>query len=130
MEWEFTPQQVVKGETDYGLDAFRRDLMREVALNMPGIDNARLQRAFSLAYDLCYWLATGRDYGEFEDHFEDLGTLMFLRALREHGKANVDMLGAILQRMIMDGVEAGLSLDGAMAQAALHQKEAASRLPA
>lgn len=45
---------------------------------------------------------------------------MFLRALREHGKANVEMLGAILQRMIMDGVEEGLSVDDAVAHVAWH----------
>jgi hypothetical protein len=126
MEWEFTPQQVVKGEMDYGLDAFRHDLMQEVALNIPGLGNEQLEQAFRLAYDLSYWLATGKDYDEFEQRFQDINTVMFLRALREHGKANVEMLGAILQRMIMDGVEEGLSVDDAVAQVARHQEQAAS----
>lgn len=127
MEWEFTPQQVVKGEMDYGLDAFRHDLMQEVAMNIPGLDDEQLEQVFRLAYDLCYWLATGKDYGEFEERFQDINTVMFLRALREHGKANVDMLGAILQRMIMDGVEEGLSVEGAVAQVGLHQEQLATR---
>jgi len=129
MEWEFTPQQVVKGEVDYVLDEFRHDLMQEVALNIPGIGNEQLEPVFRLAYDLCYWLATGKDYDEFEARFQDINTMMFLRALREHGKANVEMLGAILQRLIMDGVEEGLSVDDAVAQVAWHQEQAASRLP-
>lgn len=126
MDWEFTPQQVVKGEIDYGLDAFRHDLMQEVALNIPGLGNEQLEPVFRLAYDLCYWLATGKDYHEFEERFQDLNTVMFLRALREHGKANVEMLGAILQRMIMDGVEEGLSVGDAVAHVAWHQQQAAS----
>jgi hypothetical protein len=39
------------------------------------------------------------------------------------------MLGAILQRMIMDGVEEGLSVEGAVAQVDSHQKQVASRTP-
>lgn len=126
MDWEFTPQQVVKGEIDYGLDAFRHDLMQEVALNIPGLGNEQLEPVFRLAYDLCYWLATGKDYDEFEARFQDLNTVMFLHALREHGRANVEMLGAILQRMIMDGVEEGLSVGDAVAQVAWHQEQAVS----
>lgn len=126
MEWEFTPQQLVKGEIDYGLDAFRHDLMQEVTLNIPDLGNEQLEPVFRLAYDLCYWLATGKDYDEFEERFQDLNTVMFLRALREHGKANVEMLGAILQRTIMDGVEEGLSVSDAVARVARNQEQVAS----
>lgn len=129
MEWEFTPQQVVKGEVDYVLEDFRQDLMQEVALNIPGLGKEQLGPVFSLAYDLCYWLATGKDYGEFEARFQDINTMLFLRALREYGKANVEMLGAILQRLIMDGVEEGLSVDDAVAQVAWHQEQAVFRMP-
>ena len=127
MEWEFTPQQVVKGEADYGLDEFRHDLMQEVGLNIPGLGKEQLEPVFSLAYDLCYWLATGKDYDEFEDRFQDSNTIMFLRALREHGKANVEMLGAILQRLIMDGVEEGLPLEEALEQVAQAHGRVVSR---
>lgn len=123
MEWEFTPQQVVKGEVGYGLAEFRHDLMQEVFLNVPGIGEKKLNPIFALAYDLCYWLATGKDYDEFEERFQDLNTLMFLRALRAHGQGNVEMLGAILQRMIMDGVESSLPLEEAVAQVAAHHQQ-------
>lgn len=129
MEWEFTPQQVVKGEVDYGLDEFRHDLMQEVSMNVPGIGEEQLKAIFALAYDLCYWLATGKEYDEFEGQFKEANAVMFLRAMQEHGQANVEMLGAILQRMIMDGVEEGLALDEAVAQAAWHQQQAASKIP-
>ena len=123
MEWEFTPQQVVKGEVGYGLDEFLHDLMQEVSLNVPGIGDEQLNPVFVLTYDLCYWLATGKDYDEFEERFEDINMLMFLRALREHGQGNVEMLGAILQRMIMEGVEASLPLEEAVVQVAAHHQQ-------
>lgn len=123
MEWEFTPQQVVKGEVGYGLAEFRHDLMQEVLLNVPGIEEEKLNQVFALAYDLCYWLATGKDYDEFEERFQDINTLMFLRALREHGQGNVEMLGVILQRMIMDGVGSSLPLEEAVAQVAAHHQQ-------
>jgi hypothetical protein len=48
---------------------------------------------------------------------------MFLRSAKEHQKENVAMLGAILQRGIMDGVEAGLSVGDAVAQAAASHQQ-------
>lgn len=107
----------------YGLDEFRHDLMQEVSMNVPGIGEAQSNAVFALAYDLCYWLATGKDYDEFEEQFQDINMLMFLRALREHGGANVEMLGAILQRMIMDGVEASLPLEEAVDRVAAHHQQ-------
>ena len=37
-----------------------------------------------------------------------------LHAIRDHMEDNIVMLGAILQRMIMDGVERGLPLEEAV----------------
>lgn len=127
MQWEFTPEQVVKAEVDYTLEHFRADLYREVEQNMPGTDDGALDRIHRLLYDLCYWLATGKDYQEFEDSVDSPSTQMFLRAAREHQKDNVAMLGAILQRSIMDGVEAGLSVDDAVAQAAAQHQWTATQ---
>lgn len=123
MEWQFTPQQVVKAEVDYGLEAFRHDLMQEISLNLPGLDAAQYRQVFALAYDLFHWLATGEDYDEFEARFEDMNTVLLLRALNQHGQANTEMLGAILQRLIMDGVESGQPLEQALNQAAARHGE-------
>lgn len=123
MEWQFTPEQVVKAEVDYGLEAFRHDLMQEISLNLPGLDAAQYRQIFALAYDLFHWLATGEDYDAFEARFEDMNTVLFLRALNQHGQANTDMLGAILQRMIMEGVESGLPLEQALSHAAVRHGE-------
>jgi hypothetical protein len=122
MEWSFSPQQVVKGEVDYDLDEFRRDLRQEVEINLPGTDNGSVDRLSHVLYDLCYWLATGKDYREFERSFDSSSTVMFLRSAREHQRDNVEMLGAILQRAIMDGVERGLPLEEAVAAVAERQR--------
>ena len=114
MEWEFTPEQVVKGEVDYGLDDFRGHLREETAFNLSHLDREQIAKIFDLYYDLCYWLATGKDFAEFEAQFEEGAYVrLFLNQLRQHSEANVEMLGAILQRHIMDGVEKGLSVEGA-----------------
>ncbi|UJS26328.1 hypothetical protein [Thiothrix winogradskyi] len=126
MQWEFTPEQVVKAEVDYTLENFRHDLRQEVEQNLPGTDDGAIDRVFRLLYDLCYWLATGKDYQEFEDSIDSPSTKMFLQSAKVHQQANVEMLGAILQRSIMDGVEAGMSVDDAVAHAASrHQQQTA-----
>jgi hypothetical protein len=119
MEWEFTSADVVRGEVGYGLPEFRRDLGEEVRANLPGLDDPELDRLFRMVYDLHYWLATGNEYGEFEDQYADQPQLLpLLRAVHAQCTANVEMLGAILQRLIMDGIEAGAPLEQALDQAA------------
>lgn len=119
MEWEFSPADVLRGHTHYGLADFRRDLAQELRMNLPGADEPELERLFRIAYDLHYWLATGNAYAEFEADFsQQPEELPLLRALHRHGAGNVEMLGAILQRLIMDGVSAGLPLPQALEQAA------------
>lgn len=114
MEWEFTPEDVVKGRSAYGLAEFRRDLAEEVRANVQG--NADVfARTYHLLYDLCYALATSKD---FEAHLAayayDPPTVEFLRELQPLMENNVAMLGAILQRQIMDRVEAGMPLEKAI----------------
>jgi hypothetical protein len=128
MEWEFTAAQVVRGDAAYGLTEFRRDLGEEVRINLPGLDDGELDRIFRLIYDLHYWLATGNEYRDFEDQLADQPKLVpLLRAVRQQCAANVEMLGAILQRLIMEGVEAGVPLEQALEQTArAHQRVAAA----
>ncbi|MBI5437902.1 MAG: hypothetical protein HY936_02965 [Nitrosomonadales bacterium] len=106
MEWDFTPEQVVKAEVDYGLEQFRLDLFEEVRLNMNQMDDAQQRKIFDVMYDLCYWVATGGDYDEFlagldkESFFPS-----FLGSIKEMLVPNIMMLGAILQRLIMERVD-------------------------
>ncbi|MDD5241835.1 MAG: hypothetical protein PHG47_08985 [Sulfuricella sp.] len=120
MEWEFSAEDVVQGNADYGLADFRRDLAQETRLNLPqGADQVESEKLFELVYDLCYWLATGRDLVDFEREVgADPYLAAFLRMVHRHSGPNVAMLGAILQRAIMDGVEAGMPLEAALEAAA------------
>ena len=116
MRWDFTPQDVVKGKVRYGVEAFRADLLEEIRLNLPGLDEGMQGRIQALVYDMLYWLATGKDSDEFAAQFETSGfTQLFLANMREHGEENVEMLGAILQRLIMDRVEQGMPLEQSLA---------------
>ncbi len=106
MEWEFTPEQVVKGEIDYGLEQFRADMLQEVKLNLEQMDDAQQLKIFSAMYDLCYWVATGGEYDEFLATLgQDSFFPGFLASIRANLEPNIVMLGAILQRLIMDRVE-------------------------
>lgn len=131
MEWEFSPEDVVKARADYGLAEFRRDLAEEVRANMGATDEATLERSYHLLYDLCYALATDRDL---EQHLAayayDPPTCQFLRDLVAPMAGNVEMLGAILQRRIMDHVEGGMPLEHALtAVADWHGTQVEGRMP-
>ncbi|MGB5079119.1 MAG: hypothetical protein WBO23_00055 [Burkholderiales bacterium] len=131
MEWEFTPEQVVKGEVGYGLESFRDDLAREVSGNMAAIPRAGQEQLFHLVYDLCHWLATGRDFEAFvADFSESPFADAMLRSLRDPISPNVEMLGAILQRLIVERVDSGLPLERAVsAVEELHRKSVARHNP-
>jgi hypothetical protein len=102
MEWEFTPEAVVKGEADYGFENFRADLYREVAANLVGADAARTRGTFDLLFDLCYWQATGKPFEAFvAQHRHEPPVCEFLYCVKDAMTSNVEMLGAILQRMIV-----------------------------
>jgi hypothetical protein len=119
VEWEFTPADVVKGEVAYGLEGFRDDLATEVRLNVSVAFEEEYERAFALIYDLCYWLATGREFELFLVELGDeLDSIRLAKAVRDAMEPNVEMLGAILQRVIMDRVEAGMRLEQAIQAAA------------
>ena len=125
MEWEFTPAQVVKGEAAYDLASFRRDLAHEVAGNVEANEQPQFQRAYDLVYDLCYWLATGKPLAKLLATFDDdPSTRAWLAAIQPHMEGNVNMLGAILQRDIMDDVAAGRPLDQALERVAARHAEA------
>lgn len=124
MEWEFTAEDVVKGAVAYSLEDFRGDLAREMRMNLAPASDAELRRAFDLIYDLCYALATGRAFAEYVGTLQDdPAAIRLVKAVQEPMQENILMLGAILQRMIMDQVARGLSLDDAvMAADAEHRR--------
>jgi len=122
MQWDFTPDEVVRGEVGYDLKAFRCDLRKEVAANLDSDDEMFVQQCFDLIYDLCYWMSTGREFADFAATLDDNAPLEahVLQAIREHMRDNITMLGAILQRNIMDGVEHGMTVEQAVEHTARH----------
>ena len=132
MQWDFSPEDVVKARADYGLADFRRDLAEDVRMNLPPADAQQEQRSFNLIYDLCYALATSK---ELDSHLGayayDPPTVEFLREIEPMMTDNVEMLGAILQRLIMDRIESGMALEQAIEDtAAWNAKLAAAPLAA
>ena len=114
MEWEFTPEQVVKAEADYGFEDFRRDLRQEVFMNTGGSEAER-ETTFDLLFDLCYWLATGRELDHFMAQYHHSPPVCeFIGGVAPAMDGNVKMFGAILQRMIMNEVESGTHLEEAV----------------
>lgn len=112
MEWEFTPEQVVKAEVDYGFENFRQDLYREVVGNLGTAGTAETEATFNLLFDLCYWQATGRPFDGFvARHHHSPPVCEFLHGVRQAMAPNVAMLGAILQRLITTEIEGGAELE-------------------
>jgi len=132
MQWDFSPEDVVKASADYGLADFRRDLAEELRMNLPAVDELQEKRSFNLIYDLCYALATSKDLDAFLGAYAyDPPTVQFLREIEPLMADNVVMLGAILQRLIMDRIESGMQLEQAIADtAAWHARVAAAPLAA
>ncbi len=130
MEWDFTPEDVIKGQAAYGLENFRSDLANEVRINLGGTLDEEFHRNFAVIYDLCYWLATGRD---FESFLAGLGeapeAIRLAKSVRDYMDSNVEMLGAILQRMIMERVESGMQLEQALHEVAMQHGRLAGREP-
>lgn len=128
MEWEFTPEQVVKGEVGYALEDFRRDLAAEVRGNLGPASPEQMAQTTDLLYDLCHVLATNRTVESMLATLAyDPPTCEFLREMVEPMRPNGAMLGAILQRLIMDRVEAGLPLEQALGAVAEHHRQVVSR---
>lgn len=132
MQWEFTPEDVVKARADYTLEDFRRDLAEEVRMNLPPADELQARRSFNLVYDLCYALATSKELDAFLGAYAyDPPTVEFLREIEPLMAGNVEMLGAILQRLIMDRIESGMVLEQAIEDlAAWHERLTAEPLAA
>jgi hypothetical protein len=132
MEWEFTPEEVVKGDVQYGLEQLRADMLEEVKINMSQMESVVPEKVFNVIYDLCYWVATGNDYDEFINGLDQESFFPeFLRSIREHLQSNIEMLGAILQRLIMDRVDdQSMPLELALKEVDAHHRSIASRSPA
>ena len=117
MKWNFTGEQVVKGEVDYSLEEFRKDFFEEVKDNFPEYGTEELDSIYRLAYDVCYCTATQRDLGELLEHCREKGLkadMKYLELIRDSNLANIDMLKAIFARKVSEFMDEGLSSEDAL----------------
>jgi hypothetical protein len=132
VQWPFSCRDVVTGAIRYGLEDFRIDLMRQVEAALPGFGARQIHGFFNLNYLLLYWLASG---GSFDDFVAALHQQLrpaspwlaaHLDDLQRGSTAEVAMLSAILRRMTLDGIEAGLPLELALDRARADQERIAA----
>lgn len=112
MKWDFTGEQVVKGEATYSLEEFRDDFYLEVKDNFPEYDKKALDSIYRLAYDVCYCVATQRDLEELLKHCKKKGIkadLKYFGLIRDSNRENIDMLKAIFARKVSEFMDEGLT---------------------
>ena len=117
MKWNFTGEQVVKGEVDYSLEEFRKDFFEEVKDNFPEYGTAKLDSIYRIAYDVCYCTAAQHDLGELLEHCREKGLkadMKYLEFIRDSNLANIDMLKAIFARKVSEFMDEGLSSEDAL----------------
>lgn len=132
MQWSFSFRDVVDGSIRYRLEDFRLDLMQQVESAFPHFGGRQIHGIFNLYYLLLYWLASG---GAFENFVAEMELQLqpptswlsgYLSLMRDRSAADVEMLSAILRRMTLDGLEAGLPLQLALRNARAEQERIAA----
>jgi hypothetical protein len=117
MKWNFTGEQVVKGEVDYSLEEFRKDFFEEVKDNFPEYGTEELDSLYRLAYDVCYCTVAQRDLGELLEHCREKGLkadMRYLELIRDSNLANIIMLKALFARKVSEFMDEGLSSEDAL----------------
>jgi len=117
MQWDFTPEDVVKAKVDYELHDFIKDFQNEIAVGCSEHSTDEVSSIVTLLYDFMHWCATEREPEQFyaeELALEDPFNANELRAMHSNLNKNITMLGAILQRMIMNQIDIGIELEQAI----------------
>ena len=129
MQWEFTGEQVVKGEVGYTLEEFRKDYYEEIKANFPEFDDQEADRMFRIAYDVCYCVATNRQLSELVEHLrtkEISSDEKYLELIRDSNAENIAMLRAIFAAIVSGHLKKGLSSREAMQKLEEYHKGAIS----
>ena len=117
MEWTFTAEEVVKGEVDYSIEEFRKDLFEEVKSNFPEYTKSEMDTMYGLAYDVCYCIATSQDLNDLLKHLQDKGLKVdknYLELIRDSNLSNIDMLKGLFARKVADFMDEGCSSEEAL----------------
>ena len=112
MEWDFSAEQVAKGEIEYTLENFRDDFRNEVRANFPDYDQKDLEVMFHLAYDVCYCAALRQDFKELLSHCRDKGVnvdMKYLELIKKSNSENIEMLKAVFAIRVSEFMDEGLN---------------------
>jgi len=117
MKWEFSCEQVARGEVEYSLKAFRADYRREIRDNFEDFDADQLEAMYSLAYDVCYCCAVRKDLKSLVAHCKEKGIkvdLEYLQLIRNSNLENIEMLKAIFAKKVSELMAEGLDPEAAL----------------
>lgn len=132
MKWIFTPEQLMKGEVEYGLEEFRSDLYREVKENFSDYSTDKLDGMFRLAFDVCYGEATRGNLSGMISHYQEKGLPVdskYLELIRDSNRDNIAMLKALLTRELAKKMQSGLSREEALKKFDEQSKKVTSTMP-
>lgn len=105
MTWNFTPTQVMKGEVNYGLDEFRRDLFEQTEFNFGShFSPERLEHGFNLFWIICHLMATTKSLDEVQSRLSKLEPPVgreLIKLIAETHKSDAEMLTAIYQNLFL-----------------------------
>ncbi len=104
MEWDFTSAQVWKGEVDYTLEDFLRDLRSEIDCNFEGKDDKWREMATQGFYRVMYFSCLGKSPKEVSEilHMDEELVEGVLKEL----KPNIGMLTAIFMGHFLRNLKA------------------------
>ena len=108
MNWDFTSEDIIKGDADYSLRDFEKDLKDEVKLNFPDLNEKELNSVFNFIFAVCLCVALDYDIRDLLDEYETI-KFELLEAIKYQNEENIDTIRAILQRAYLDFIDQGFT---------------------
>lgn len=104
MEWDFTPSQVMKGEVNYTIEDFLRDLRSEMDYNFEKKDDKFREKATQAFYRVMYFSSLGKSPREVSEML-CMDEQLVTDVLKEL-KPNIEMFIAIVMRQFLCNLKA------------------------
>jgi|GEM_PF-1877598 len=114
MQWDFTPEEVIKGEIHYPLWDFRQDLWEEVS-------DYTDPEGFEILFWALYHLAMGSSAEDMAIRWREQNELseeetreqkQQFELIKSTHRADIEMLKAVIKRKILDYKEEGIGVLG------------------
>ncbi|NQT80698.1 MAG: hypothetical protein HQ555_09970 [Candidatus Aminicenantes bacterium] len=141
MKWNFTPNEVMKEEVDYGLEEFLRDLLEETKSKISKKDfsdlpegkkknrkfNKAIRDVFNFLYEVYYLAAIKKQrLRDILKHSNEEDRKIIKKILEEN-KDNSDMLHSILMKRIERELNKGLTKKQALKSVGEQSKKLISK---